>query len=397
MKNYVNTILTILVVLFGLQLSAQVTVLAPAGKQITIDKTTFGLSNVDNTSDSNKPVTTLIQNELNLKENIANKSLNITTDANSTIKYPSAKAVKTYTDQLPTWKLTGNSGGTLTLGYLDLGDGLFKIITGSTIRLKFGGSKVVATKNNFGDNAHKFSISSIQIQDGTEGSGKFLMSDANGLASWRSIDFTALYEGFTLRNTLVVPIVSPYTGKVWMDRNLGATQRATSKTDFKSYGQLYQWGRGNDGHADYYIWNTQKIAINETTSATSATDYPENFKVIVAQNLNDWRTTPNVNLWQGVDGINNPCPYGYRIPTQAEFQAEITGANITDADSAFNSFLKLPAAGIGSRHTGVVTDLGVRGLYWNSTVGYNTYSFSTSISNYNEFNSYIMSVRCIKN
>ena len=38
------------------------------------------------------------------------------------------------------------------------------------------------------------------------------------------------------------------TGKIWMDRNLGATQAATSSTDAASYGDLYQWGRAADGH-----------------------------------------------------------------------------------------------------------------------------------------------------
>lgn len=33
-----------------------------------------------------------------------------------------------------------------------------------------------------------------------------------------------------------------------MDRNLGATRAATSSTDAASYGDLYQWERGADGH-----------------------------------------------------------------------------------------------------------------------------------------------------
>jgi hypothetical protein len=33
-----------------------------------------------------------------------------------------------------------------------------------------------------------------------------------------------------------------------MDRNLGASQVATSSTDPASYGDLYQWGRPADGH-----------------------------------------------------------------------------------------------------------------------------------------------------
>ncbi len=36
----------------------------------------------------------------------------------------------------------------------------------------------------------------------------------------------------------------------------------------------------------------------------------------------DWRSPQNDNLWQGVNGINNPCPSGYRLPTEAELEAE---------------------------------------------------------------------------
>jgi hypothetical protein len=33
-----------------------------------------------------------------------------------------------------------------------------------------------------------------------------------------------------------------------MDRNLGASQVATSRSDTSSFGDLYQWGRRSDGH-----------------------------------------------------------------------------------------------------------------------------------------------------
>jgi hypothetical protein len=48
--------------------------------------------------------------------------------------------------------------------------------------------------------------------------------------------------------TTVVEVTNPTTGKTWMDRNLGATQVATSSTDAAAYGDLYQWGRRADGH-----------------------------------------------------------------------------------------------------------------------------------------------------
>ena len=36
--------------------------------------------------------------------------------------------------------------------------------------------------------------------------------------------------------------------KYWLDLNLGATQVAACNTDANSYGDLFQWGRGGDGH-----------------------------------------------------------------------------------------------------------------------------------------------------
>ena len=63
-----------------------------------IDKTMVGLSNVDNTTDVNKPVSTATQTALNLKENLSNKSSDIVTDATSTTKYLTVKAIKDYVD-----------------------------------------------------------------------------------------------------------------------------------------------------------------------------------------------------------------------------------------------------------------------------------------------------------
>jgi hypothetical protein len=48
--------------------------------------------------------------------------------------------------------------------------------------------------------------------------------------------------------TTVVDVLNPATGKIWMDRNLGASRAATSSADAEAYGDLYQWGRAADGH-----------------------------------------------------------------------------------------------------------------------------------------------------
>jgi len=67
------------------------------GSTVAAAKTSLALNNVDNTTDLNKPISTLTQAALNNKENTANKSAT-TTLGNSDILFPTQKAVKTYVD-----------------------------------------------------------------------------------------------------------------------------------------------------------------------------------------------------------------------------------------------------------------------------------------------------------
>ena len=61
-------------------------------------KTNLALEKVDNTSDLAKPISVATQTALNLKEDLSNKSSDVTTDGTSNVKYPTVKAVKTYVD-----------------------------------------------------------------------------------------------------------------------------------------------------------------------------------------------------------------------------------------------------------------------------------------------------------
>ena len=89
---------------------------------------------------------------------------------------------------------------------------------------------------------------------------------------------------------------NPTTNKVWLDRNLGATQVATTLTDSDAYGDLFQWGRAADGH--------EKRDSN-TITGQSTTAQPAHGDFIIGQT--DWLTPQNDELWQGVEGINNPA------------------------------------------------------------------------------------------
>ena len=189
--------------------------------------------------------------------------------------------------------------------------------------------------------------------------------------------------------TTVVAVINSSTGKTWMDRNLGASQVATSSTDADSYGDLYQWGRGSDGH---------QCRTSVTTATLSSTDVPGNANFILASF--DWRSPQNTSLWQGVNGVNNPCPSGYRLPTETEMDAERESWISNSSAGAFASPLKLPMAGYRDGSDGSLLAVGSGGVYWSSTFSgaySRTLFFDSSYADmYAYFRAGGFSVRCLK-
>jgi len=149
-------------------------------------------------------------------------------------------------------------------------------------------------------------------------------------------------------------------GKCWMDRNLGASQPAIAHNDVEAYGDLFQWGRLDDGH---------QARISGSTPILSNSDNPDHGDFILALNHNyGWREPQNDNLWQGVNGINNPCPDGWRIPTREEWISELTNWNARNYYGAFASSLKLTAGGLRHPNTVSLDGVGSYLTYWSSTV-----------------------------
>lgn len=185
----------------------------------------------------------------------------------------------------------------------------------------------------------------------------------------------------------------PVTGKTWMDRNLGASRVATFSKDAEAYGDLYQWGRAADGHESRSSGTTGTLATSDTPG------HGEFITVGYSDPL-DWRSPQNKNLWQGVSGTNNPCPSGYRLPTEAEWEAERTSWSSDNAAGAFASPLKLPVAGSRGKSKGTLSSVGSLGGYWSSTVD-GTYAKRLSFDSSDAYtDSYLrangFSVRCLK-
>jgi uncharacterized protein (TIGR02145 family) len=162
--------------------------------------------------------------------------------------------------------------------------------------------------------------------------------------------------------SVIQNVTNPTTGKIWMDRNLGASQVATSPTDVASYGSLYQWGRFSDGHQCRTSLTDNTLATTEVPNGGNSWDGKF---ILVPNPAKDWLAISNNSLWQGVNGINNPCPSGYRLPTDAEWNAEAATWSSFDAAGAFSSVLKLPQAGFRLRTTGAIFTTGTAD-YWSS-------------------------------
>jgi len=191
--------------------------------------------------------------------------------------------------------------------------------------------------------------------------------DAVGVSSSESVTLTineaSVPTTITHNGTTYGFVTSPHTGKVWLDRNLGAARVCESFNDTACYGDYYQWGRNFDGHEDSgsATTNTQAKDVND-----AGTDF------IIGRF--DWVSIDGTGAirranWSKTDG-SSVCPVGFKVPSITELSAELLGtgsAQISNRLDAFNSFLKLPSAGY-NLGGGALYQQGSRGQVWSSSV-----------------------------
>jgi len=170
---------------------------------------------------------------------------------------------------------------------------------------------------------------------------------------------------------------------------IGNTTWATRNVDMPNTFAENSWDAGM-----FYQWNR-----NVGWSATAP--------MVNSNGGTNWNSdTPEETEWEKA---NDPCPTGWRVPTQEELQ-ELTNADYvwTTRNSVsgclFDNSLFLPAVGYRLHTDGTLQFAGsqLRGFYWSSTYSSGTHAYdlylllitnSIGIStNYRDFG---MSIRCV--
>lgn len=172
-------------------------------------------------------------------------------------------------------------------------------------------------------------------------------------------------RGLLLSKPWIYGTVTTRTGRTWIDRNLGASRVALSSTDTQAYGDYFEWGRPADGHEKQIVYGT----ASNFTNVRSTTSVPGNSKYIFPSDGSyDWLVTPDNTLWTGVNAPNNPCPAGFRIPTDAEWAAEAAVFTANNVGGSYESGygLRLTVAGMAGG-VNSITAIGNYGQYLTQT------------------------------
>jgi len=192
----------------------------------------------------------------------------------------------------------------------------------------------------------------------------------------------------------------------WATRNL-ATQGAFVNNP-EDLGGLFQWGRKGEGHEQ----RTSSVTTNYSETSTPGHG---NFIITTEFTNYDWLWVGKNDLWNlgsetvPVKAANDPCPAGWRVPTNTEFSSlrvieayetrnGIKGVVFGRGDN--NIFL--PSSGYRYHGSGDFGHVNYSGYYWSSTAMGNytssSYYFSTVELFYPDWRTYRSqgySLRCV--
>jgi hypothetical protein len=218
---------------------------------------------------------------------------------------------------------------------------------------------------------------------------------------------TGNYRGATVTYTTV----RAKDGWVWLKQNVGSSQVATSSTDAASYGDLFQWGRWDDGHqvrtpgnvVDGMPTPNNPAGLNLSGSnpfykGGGITWYNDG-------TVNDkWNaaTPAAATATNGCDPCRQIFGSGWQMPSLVDWQAVLAAEGTNNLATGFASNLKLPAAGARNELLGTLGDEGVIGIYWSSTAEAGSAPqamyinlYTSNLADYN-YRGIGMPIRCLK-
>jgi len=178
---------------------------------------------------------------------------------------------------------------------------------------------------------------------------------------------------FTYQGTVVTyPTVRGTDGKIWLQKNLGAANVASALADSTSYGDLFQWGRWDDGHQ---LRSSATSSTNPSPNNPSGLGTGSSTFYLGTGTTGWWSTKALTDTWSEATPATvsstagcDPCKQlgaGWHMPTSTEWQSAVTAESMTNPATAFSSYLKLPANG-NRTSTGGYDFTGTRGYYWSS-------------------------------
>ncbi|MFZ1687192.1 MAG: hypothetical protein WAU70_07210 [Flavobacteriales bacterium] len=199
-------------------------------------------------------------------------------------------------------------------------------------------------------------------------------------------------------------LVRAADGNVWMQSNFGADRVATAYNDAAAFGDLYQWGRWHDLHSLPTSQTAQASTLSQNNPLGLGLGSD---KFYIGPNPGDWwcagsgsdTWSTSVSSTSGLD----PCASlgtGWQLPSQAQWTAVLAAEIITNRVTAFDSNLKLAAAGARDGQSGIIINAGTYGQYWSSTAS-GVYAKDLTVGDTwvnpddEAYRSYGMCVRCL--
>ena len=224
---------------------------------------------------------------------------------------------------------------------------------------------------------------------------KAIATDTTGNSTSQNILITILNYDINHNGFSYESITSPYTNRIWLDKNLGADEVCSTVYSTACFGDYYQWGRDTDGHEKYAssLISTQATNIDNVGGSFITTDTTHNY---------DWAHEFDSDgalreaKWSKTDG-SSVCPKEYRVPTAQELSDETI--NIEQPTQQFDNFLGLPYSGYRSFSDGIIASYGFYGSVWSSSAnGFSSKHlyFDMTMDVKNRTRAYGHSVRCIK-